>query len=175
MGFTFLLLASLLMAVPAYGHTFHTSLTRLDYKAKKKLVEITMRVFIHDLVPLLEKTDERKIDLEKTPDVDAMIAAYIKRNFEVKDKAGVLQNLVWVGKEMDVDNAFLYFEIPVKESPEGYSVKNTIFFESFPEQTNRLVSRYDRKKCDLVFVSGDEFKELLFKSLGTKKLMTRKH
>lgn len=152
-----------LSAMPVLGHTYHTSLTRLDHNSKKGLLEITIRVFIHDLVPVLEKINQRRIDLERSPDIDGMLERYVGQNFEIKDKKDVTQKLSWVGKEMDVDVAFLYFEIATSESPEGYSLKNSIFFESFPQQTNLLVSRSDKKKCDLVFVGGDTFKELSFK------------
>lgn len=158
-----LICLAFLSVTPVLGHTYHTSLTRLDYNPKKGLLEITIRVFIHDLVPVLEKTNQRRIDLERSPDIDGMLERYVGQNFELKDRKNISQKLKWVGKELDVDVAFLYFEVATSESPEGYSLKNSIFFESFPEQTNLLVSRSDKKKCDLVFVSGDTFKELSFK------------
>lgn len=151
------------MPTPVLGHTYHTSLTRLDHNSQKGLLEITIRVFIHDLVAVLEKTSQRRIDLESTKGIDQILTRYIEQNFELKDKKNISQKLKWVGKELDVDVAFLYFEVDMNESLEGYSLKNSIFFESFPQQTNLLVSRSEKKKCDLVFVVGDKFKEISFK------------
>ncbi len=156
-------LLALFVATPVKGHTYHTSLTRLDHNSQKGLLEITIRVFIHDLVPVLEKTNQGRIDLERSADIDQILTSYVEQNFELRDKKDISQKLKWVGKELDVDVAFLYFEVAANESPEGYSLRNSIFFESFPQQTNLLVSRSEKKKCDLVFVVGDKFKELSFK------------
>ncbi len=162
-GAVFLAVASLLAVTPVHGHKFHTSLTRLEHDSKKGLIEITMRVFLHDLVPVLERLNGRRLDMDKPAVVDPLIVSYVSRNFEISDKKGTVQKLVWVGKDVDVDNAFLFFEIASQEGPVGFSVKNSLFFESFPEQTNLLVSRFEKKKCDLVFVVGDKMKELSFK------------
>lgn len=152
----------LLQPLPIFAHTYHTSLTRMDYNAEKSLLEITIRVFNHDLRPVLEKVGKRSIDLGSSPGVDDLIRGYFKQNFEIKDKNGLPLEMNWVGKELENDRAFLYFEIPTKEIPEGYSVKNSIFFESFKKQTNLIVLRAEKKKCDLVFVVGDSYKQLSF-------------
>ena len=147
------------------AHTFHTSLTRMDYRPEKKLIEITLRVFNHDLVPLLESQNKMPVNLEKTPGVDKMILAYLNQNYVLKDKNGVEQTLKWVGKEMDVDSAYIYVEIPGAENPDGFSLKNTLFFETFEEQSNHVNVYLDGKKASLVFLSGDQFKTISGKAV----------
>jgi len=144
----------------ANAHRYHTSLTRMDYNAKEKLVEVSIQLFAHDLVPVLEKYAKKRIDLEKTPDVDKFIFDYLNQNFILKDKNGEAKKLVWVGKELNVDKAFVYIEIPAEESLEGFSLQNTVFFESFSEQTNLVTARSNKKKSDLLFKVGDKFKEI---------------
>jgi len=39
-------------------------------------------------------------------------------------------------------------------------LKNTLFFESQPEQINLVVCRYEGKKADLMFKVGDKVKEI---------------
>jgi hypothetical protein len=51
-------------------------------------------------------------------------------------------------------------ETAATENLEGFRLKNTLFFESFPEQTNLVVCRYDGKKADLMFKVGDKTKEI---------------
>lgn len=143
------------------AHRYHTSLTRMDYNEKEKIVEIAIQLFTHDLVPTLEqKAGGKRIDLEKTPDVDKLIFNYLNENFIFKNKKGDNQALRWVGKELEVDVAWIYVEIPVTESPAGMSLQNTVFFESFPEQTNLVIARFEGKKADLMFKVGDKFKEI---------------
>ncbi len=159
----FLLLpfAFLLLPSSTSAHRFHTSLTRIDYNSEQKLFEISIQLFAHDFVPILEGKSGKRIDLEKTPDVDKFILKYLNDNFVLTDKKGEKKNLKWVGKESDVDSIRVYLEATTAENLEGYKLKNTIFFESFPEQTNLVICRYDGKKADLMFKVGDKVKEIV--------------
>jgi len=149
-----------LFTAPASAHRFHTSLTRIDYNGEEKLFEISIQLFTHDLVPLLEQRSGKRIDLEKTLNVDKIILEYLNENFVLSDKEGEKKNLKWVGKESDIDSVRIYLETPSNENLENYKLKNTIFFESFREQTNLVVCRYDGKKADLMFKVGDKIKEI---------------
>ncbi|HEY0426927.1 MAG TPA: DUF6702 family protein [Pyrinomonadaceae bacterium] len=142
------------------AHRYHTSLTRIDFNEKEKLIEITIQLFTHDLVPVLEKQTGKEIDLEKTPEIDKIILEYVGRNFVLKNNKGEEQKLNWVGKELEVDTAYVYVEIPATDTLEGATLQNTIFFESFVEQTNLVTARFGDKKSDLLFVAGDKFKEI---------------
>ena len=139
-------------------HTFHTSLTRIDYNAKEKLAEISIRLFTHDFVPVLERFAGKNVDLEKMPDVDKLILKYLDANFVLKDKKGAAKKLVWVGKEQKVDAVYIYVEIPLDEDFDNYTLQNTIFFETFRKQVNVVVARYGEKKVDLSFNVGDKEK-----------------
>lgn len=154
-------LASTASSVSMFNsHRYHTSLTRMDYNAKERIIETSIQLFTHDLVPLLERKSGKPVDLEKTPDVDRLIFDYLSENFALKDEKGETKKIKWVGKELDVDTARVYVEIPSEKSPEGFSLENTLFFESFPEQTNLVIARFDGKKSDLLFKVGDKFKEI---------------
>jgi hypothetical protein len=141
-------------------HRYHTSLTRMDYNAKEKIIETSIQIFTHDLVPLLEHRTKKRIDLEKTPDIDKLIFDYLSENFILKDNKGEAKKIKWIGKEIDVDTARVFVEISSDKSPDGFSLKNTLFFESFPEQTNLVIARFNEKKADLLFKVGDKFKEI---------------
>jgi hypothetical protein len=145
----------------AAAHRFHTTLTRIDYNANEKLYEISIRLFTHDLLPLLEqRSGGKRIDLEKTFGVDEMIQNYLNENFVLTDKKGAVKHLKWIGKEIETDSIRIFVETPATENLEGYKLKNTLFFECFPEQSNLVVCRYDGKKADLMFKVGDKIKEI---------------
>lgn len=143
----------------ANAHTYHTSLTRMDYNAKDKNIEISIQLFIHDVVPMLERRLKKRVDIEKTPEVDPEILKYLSENFVFQNKKGETQSLKWVGREFENDVVYIYVEIPFAESLEGTKLQNTIFFESIPQQTNFVVARFGEKKKDLLYKSGDRFKE----------------
>lgn len=165
---TFRILGILLALLPfafcflpgAQAHRYHTSLTRMDYNEKEKLIEISMQLFTHDLVPALERKAGKRVDLEKTPEADKLILNYLNENFVFKNKNGETHALRWVGKEMEVDAVWVYVEIPSPESPSGANLQNSVLFESFPEQVNLVIARFGGKKADLAFKVGDRFKEI---------------
>lgn len=145
---------------PRSAHTFHTSLTRIDYNAKEKLVEISIQLFMHDLIPALERRAKHKIDLEKSADADRILFDFVNENFALNDKSDQPKKLVFVGKELQVDTIYVYVETSSDEAPENYNLKDAFFFDSFPEQTNLVVARINDKKADLLFKSGDKFKRI---------------
>ncbi len=144
----------------AEAHTFHTSLTRMDYNAKDKNIEISIQLFNHDVQPLLERRLKKRVDLEKTGEVEAEVYKYLEENFIFQNKKGETQKLQWIGKEFNNDMMFVYVEIPFEEEFAGTKLQNTIFFESFAEQTNLVVAHFGDKKIDLLYKSGDKFKDL---------------
>ncbi len=153
----------------ASAHRFHTTLTRIDYNAADKLYEISIQLFPHDLVPTLERRGGKKIDLEKTADVDKLIQDYLNENFVLTDKKGETKILKWIGKEVETDSVRVYVETPATENPEGVKLKNTLFFESFPEQSNLVVCRFEDKKADLMFKVGDTVKEITENKAAAEK------
>lgn len=161
--FTTAFMLSLTVSVlPSNFHTYHTSLTRIDYDEKEKLVEISIQLFTHDLVPILEKRAKKNIDLEKTSDIDGIILKFLTENFVLKDKQGETKKLVWVGKEMQADTVFVYVEVSLNQDFDGFNLQNTLFFENFAEQTNFVIIRNNYKKADLLYKVGDKFKEIKF-------------
>lgn len=130
----------------------------MDYNAKEKLVEISIQLFTHDLAPALERFAKKNVDLEKTPDIDKLILNYLNENFVLKNSKGESKKLVWVGKEHKVETTYIYVEIPLTEDFDGYTLQNTIFFETFQKQANLVIARYNEKKVDLIYNIGDKEK-----------------
>ncbi|MEZ5425476.1 MAG: DUF6702 family protein [Pyrinomonadaceae bacterium] len=145
------------------AHKYHTSLTRMDYNSRDKLIEITIQLFTHDLGPVLSKETKKKVDPEKTDETEQIIFDYLKDHFEIRTEKGEIQNFRWVGQEVKVDLVYVYLEIPFSGDLENLELKNTIFFENFPEQANFVVAYFNGGKGDLYFKNGDSVKKLLIK------------
>lgn len=164
-----LLILSATADVSAKRHRFHTTLTRIDYNAKEKNFEIVIKLFTHDLMPLLERRAGKRLDLEKSPEADKLIFGYIGENFVLSDKKGEAKTLKWIGKDSDIDEVRVYLETGSTENLESYQLKNTLFFADFPEQTNIVVCYYDGKKADLLYKAGDKIKEIVENKSATEK------
>lgn len=154
---------------PASFHRYHTSLTRIEYNRQEKIFEISIKLFTHDLEPLLEKrSGGKRVDLDKSAEADKLIFDYLNENFALSDKKDAAKTLKWIGKEFDADTVEIYVETEASETLEGYKLKNTLFFENYPEQSNIVVCRYDDKKADLLFKVGDKTKEIVENKLAEK-------
>lgn len=170
----FVIFFSLLFTFPPYisaFHTYHTTLTRIDYNENEKLAEITIQMFPHDLIPILAKRAKKHIELDRksNSDTDEIILKYLSENFILKNREGIAKRLVWVGKEVSADTVFIYVEIPLENDFDGFELQNTLFFESFAEQTNLVIARSNNKKSDLLFKVGDKSKAIkLIETSGEK-------
>jgi hypothetical protein len=145
------------------AHTFHTTLTKIDYNEKDKTAEISIRIFTHDLKPTLEKIAKKDIDFEKTKDVDKLIFAYIQKNFVLKNKNDEQKPIKWVGFEFAVDTVYVYLEASLPEGLENLHLQNSLFFEHYAEQSNLVICKFADRKADLAFKVGDKFLEIISK------------
>ncbi len=143
-----------------FSHRFHTTLTRIDYNEKAKTAEISIQMFTHDLNQLFESKLSKKLDLEKKDEVKKIIFEYLIKNFVLKDKSENKLELRWVGMESDADSVWIYIETNMTESPENFKMQNSLFFESYQEQSNLVIIKFDGKKADLAFKVGNNFKEI---------------
>lgn len=152
----------MIFSLNSFGaHKYHTSFTNIDYNKQKKLLEITIKVFSHDLMPTLNKRLGKRIDLENTKDIDKILERYLTENFILKTRSNEIKNFKWIGKELETEVVRFYIEIPFDGDMEGATIKNSMFFESFAEQVNLIHINYQDKKADLVFKVGDKFKTIV--------------
>ncbi len=151
---TFLLSPS----VAAAAHTFHTSLMRMEYNADEKSVEISIQVFAHDLEEILGRRSGQRVRLDKTNGLDKLVLKYLQQAVNLKNRAGEIKTFQWVGMESQADTVWLYVETKMPEGLTGAQISNHIFFDLLDDQVNLVHVKYENKKSDLVFKSGDEFK-----------------
>ncbi|MDQ4122301.1 MAG: hypothetical protein M3209_12750 [Acidobacteriota bacterium] len=157
----FLPFAFCLLPSPAGAHTFHTSLTRMDYNAEGKTVEITIQVFAHDLETAIEKRAGKRVNLEKSPDSKKLILDYLNNRFALKNKTGETKQLSWVGKEQSADSVWIYVEAKSPEGVENATLENRLFFELHNDQVNLVTCRFSGKKQDFAFKPGDGAKKII--------------
>ncbi len=148
------------------AHRYHASLTRIDFNAETQTAEITIQLFIHDLVPVIERQYKRKLEPEDSATADPLILDYLRSTFILKNKAGDAGEIKWVGKELEVEKAFIHLEIPMPGGIEGASLQNTIFFETFVEQTNRVNIHSGKKSATLTYLPGNKPKTITFRAAG---------
>ena len=146
-------------------HKIHVSVTHLEFNQPKQTVEIVVRVFTDDLENALSQRAKRTVKIDPaTADKDRRVGdlamAYLRSNFELKNKAGRPVILSWNGIEGQVDMFWLYVKGRMPGGLEGAQIRNKIFCELFEDQVNIVNAKHQGKQIGLMFESKDDFKAI---------------
>lgn len=149
--------AMLATAVPALAHPVHATFAEAVWNPKTHAIEVALRVRGLDLEDALSKGQEKRIDLDKTDGVDALIRSYLDKNFTLKLQDGSVVKPVWSDREVGLTNTWIYFSFPLGEKgkPAGCKLTNTLFFDDLEGQQNVVEYREGRGKRILSF-NGDK-------------------
>ncbi len=158
-----MLLCAATLPPAATAHTFHTSLMSMEYNTQEQLVEISVRIFSHDLEAVLGRRSGKRVRLDRTPGVEELTFAYVQDAVVLKNGAGAAKSLAWVGMEAKADVTWLYFEAKMPEGLAGAQLRNRLLFDLLDDQVNLVHLKDSEHKSDLVFKPGDGFKPLFEK------------
>ncbi|WP_310586907.1 DUF6702 family protein [Runella slithyformis] len=139
--------------MPAFrSHDFHTSITRMDYNAKDRAFEISIRVFTDDLEKALSKDNNgQKIVVVNNDKNDPLVEKYIRKHFALITAQKQKKAYSYVGKEQEADATWIYIEIPSQEAVSGLSLQNTIMHDLFDDQINLVNLNYQGQKKSYIF------------------------
>ena len=120
------------------AHDFHTSVTNGKLNPKSGDLELSLKVFTDDLELAIKNNTD--IDLKLLSDnpnakTDSLIENYILSRFQIKKQSENLQ-VNYVGKEIEIDITFIYLNIKQIAVEKELSVRNTVFFDTFDDQSN---------------------------------------
>lgn len=140
----------------AMAHPVHATFAEAVWNPKTRSIECALRVRGVDLEAALSKGLEKKVDLDKTEDIDALIGAYLERHFNVVTADGKTLKPRWSDKEVGLTNTWLYFDFPLAEGvvPQDCKLVDTVFFDDLDGQRNVVEFREGREKRILAF-EGD--------------------
>ncbi len=148
------LLGSALWPGPALAHTFHVSLAEAEWNAGSGRLEVALRTLPDDLERALGDALERKVVLEKEPDLNALIAQHLRQVFVVHDASGQEMLHHWVGKDLRPREVWLYFEVELPEGLEGVEIEYSLLLKQEPQQVNTLNLKQGEWRGSLTFSRG---------------------
>jgi hypothetical protein len=134
------------------AHPFHVSVAEIEYNSVSKKLECALRIWPEDLEKALNKSSTEKIDLDATKDIDKRIFKYMQSKIKIADD-GKVAKLIWVGKEMDIKQGWLYFEVETGVPPVGFSFSNQMFFELQDDQVNMFNFRFEDRRASISFTN----------------------
>ena len=135
------------------AHPRHSSIAEAEWNAKTGRLEIALQVNPVDLEQALRRLADRPIDLDKSAGIDRLIQKYLARSFFAREPDGKQAKLIWVGHEVDVKDAWLYFEVPLKKGPENVTFGLAFFLELLPDQANTINFRVGKLRKSLTFTA----------------------
>lgn len=137
----------------SFFHDFHTSIAELNYNPKTEALEISLRVFTDDLERVLTTVNNgNKITLEYDDKIlNPLIELYLKKNFALVSDTKKVKLAQYYGREKESDATWLYFEIIDCKNLRNYTLYNSIFQETFNDQTNVVNIKVLQEKHTLVF------------------------
>ena len=143
-----LILGLLLLSGPGLqAHPVHQSQAQAEYNSESQKLEVSLTVFINDLEQALMHRTGQKLSLDKNEAslFDKQVQQYLAETFVVKDGAGNVATLEWLGRELEPGaeksadpEVTLFFEMSLPGGPAGWSLSHSVFFEVFDDQSNIL-------------------------------------
>jgi hypothetical protein len=135
-------------------HDFHISLTEVNYNSKTDVLELSVRVFIDDFERVLTtQNNEKKVTISEAENAvtDQHIEKYLRKHLAFISPDKQVNQLQYLGKEIERDAVWLYVEVPNASKMANYSVYNVLFLEHFDDQTNLMNFLLPNLKKTLVF------------------------
>ncbi len=133
-------------------HKFYVSIYQINYVPKKKMLEITSRIFIDDLNTALEKKFNKKTFIgtdKETPEDVVLMKKYLSEKFKIKVN-GVSKPINYLSKEVETTILVCYFNSKEISKIDNLSVENNALLEINDEQQNVIQANIKGEKQSLL-------------------------
>ena len=120
----------LLTTAAAEAHSSHTSVTEVEWNQESQRFEVAMKLRIADLQDAISARQGKRVRVDRDGSANAVLD-YLADNFSVTFAEEQKCRLSWVGLELELHDAWLYFEAkPVGQRPGMASVNEQIVAKS---------------------------------------------
>ena len=97
-------------------HPSHSSMTEIEWNADSERFEVAMKLSIADLQDAISVRLGRRFNLETDKDASSHVQAYLKERFAITRSEDHVCLLHWVGMELELHDAWFYFEAESRPS-----------------------------------------------------------
>ncbi|WP_395053340.1 DUF6702 family protein [Flavobacterium sp.] len=143
-------------------HKFYVSIYQINYVPKKKMLEITSRIFIDDLNTALEKKFNKQTFIgtdKETPEDVVLMKKYLSEKFKIKVN-GVSKPINYLSKEVETTILVCYFNSKEISKIDNLSIENNALLEINDEQQNVIQANIKGEKQSLLLTS-ENYKGML--------------
>jgi len=116
----------------------------MEYKEETKAIQIASKVFLDDLETAFNDHFDTDVDLwelRADAETDALVGELFTHHLKVFVN-GKEMEVVYLGKEMDLDATWAYFEIYKVRKIKDMKVSFTLALDQFDDQVNLINMKY---------------------------------
>lgn len=154
--------ALLLAARPrlARAHPYHVSLAEAHHRAARGRLEVSLRMTPEDLDAELARRLGHTVDLSTQPfdaasEPDRELARLLRDDFVLAGPDGLRYGVHLVGREVDVEHAWIYFELAAPPTLDGLTLWVSVLFELEARMENTVNLVTDAGPPSFLFRHGD--------------------
>lgn len=143
-------------------HKFYTSIYQINYAPKKKMIQITSRIFIDDMNAVLEKKYHKKTFLgeaKETKEDEDLMKKYLSEKIILKVN-GTIKPINYLSKEIEANVLICYFKITDISKINKFEIENNALMELNSDQQNIIQANLSGEKQSLLLTS-ENFKGML--------------
>lgn len=153
-----------LFGTPAFAHRAHAGLTEIAISKTNQDMEITHRLYAHDLEPRLFY--KVMSGWEETPDGIVKVGEYCDAKFNITVNGKRLR-LNYVGAEPDGEFIYVYFTAPRPKSGDVLEVYDTLLQDAFDDQVNLVNLTLNGQTQSHYFRYGEDAKSFIWSEQRT--------
>jgi hypothetical protein len=154
------LLCGLADPLAAFAHPFHVSIAEVEFNAPRNRLEVALRLNPLDLENALRPPGGPAVDLEQTPEIDRRLNDYLKQNVLVRTIDGQTCAIHWIGKDVSLKEAWLFFEVALPADADAITFSNRALFEQQADQVNSVFARVGERRSTLRCTLADPVQQL---------------
>ncbi|MCC3862196.1 hypothetical protein LJF33_13390 [Emcibacteraceae bacterium Y4] len=130
-------------------------------QSEKGTIEITHRLFTHDIEDLLMRYNGGPVEL--TDDIiESFLQEYIIQSFALYGTDGDQIPLNWIGVEVTFSDIYVYQEAPLSDGQDTLILTNRILMDLFEEQSNTVNVKLDGKVKSHTFQYDSKLYQISF-------------
>lgn len=131
-------------------HKYYVSVSEVDYSAEEQALQISSRLFVDDMENLLKERYDEKLTIDNSRS-DYYLNRYFKQKFKVYVNKKE-QELNFIGREIEDDLIYCYFEIKNITSLKSIKISNEVLFDLYSDQQNVIHLDVQNKKKSFLLI-----------------------
>lgn len=110
----FTVLALLISSTSVSAHKSHTSVAEVEWNDKSQRFEVAMRLHIADIEDAISVQNNERFRIEGNDSASVDLRKFVADRFSIQAQSAQQHRLHWVGVELELHEAWLYFEVELK-------------------------------------------------------------